>query len=78
MLKLRTVLNRLCFWNQLGTGSATHALVQFHEDDSFGVVPLTKFVSPSLEDVHQNSECTVRWEGKRSYQREAIFLGKRL
>ena len=45
-------------------GSAMYALVQFHEDDSFGVVPLTKFVSPSLEDVHKNSECMVRWGGK--------------
>ena len=62
MMRLRTVLNRSSFSNQLATGSATHGLVQFREDDSFGVIPVTRFVSPSPEDVHQNSAC--RWGGR--------------
>ena len=53
----------------------THALVHFEVDNSISAVPVSKFIEPRVEEIEEGCQCTVRWEGKRSYQGTVLLSG---
>ena len=50
--------------------------MHFDDDNSVSSIPVVKITEPSPEDIHKGCKCTVRWEGKKSYQGIVLMLGK--